>query len=131
MSLPLSSLPSLFSFQVETETGEVFGAYATGEWKVSQSFSGTGQSFLYKFCEWPCRVHLYAVHIITGIPLTFSPTFLSSFLSSLFLLSSLFPFFSSSLRCRSDTDCQKVKMLCNTSGGQRPMSSSCAVERIR
>ena len=36
---------------VETENGEVFGGYASGEWKVSTTYCGNGQSFLFKFTD--------------------------------------------------------------------------------
>ena len=35
---------------VQTDTNEIFGGYATGEWRINpHNFGGTGQSFLFKF----------------------------------------------------------------------------------
>lgn len=37
---------------VQADTNEIFGGYATGEWKVNPlTFGGTGQSFLFKFID--------------------------------------------------------------------------------
>ena len=37
---------------VQTDSNEIFGGYATGEWKINPlTFGGTGQSFLFKFIE--------------------------------------------------------------------------------
>jgi hypothetical protein len=34
---------------VQTDSGDVFGGYASSEWKINHNYTGNGQSFLYKF----------------------------------------------------------------------------------
>ena len=36
---------------VETEQGEIFGGFASTEWKIFHTFLGNGQSFIFKFCK--------------------------------------------------------------------------------
>jgi TLD len=89
---------------VKTELGEVFGGYASSEWKVSQAFDGTGQSFLFKYSKF-----ILYIHKSNSLPSS----------SSISHETNLFKII------------DKARVACNISDGHRRMITSCDVAQTK